>query len=120
VDRTVPLQMQRSIDLGVRVAGVPVDRVYVTARDSRSGIKKIFKKTTDKWRLTAEFLLNCPKNGTRPKLRFEVELQKEGGGVLDRISESKNCEGHVKLSREIDTAILESARKVRIRVRAAS
>ena len=118
-ERTGPLQYDRSIDIGVRVAGVPVDRVYITAKDARSGIKKLFKKSTDKKRFQAEFLLNCPKDGSRPKLRFEVELQKAEGGVLERLSESKNCEGHIRLTRDVATSILDDARKVRIRVRLA-
>ncbi|MEO8361776.1 MAG: protein kinase [Vicinamibacteria bacterium] len=120
VDRSVRLQLERSVDLGVRVSGVPVDRVFLTVRDSRSGIKKLFKKSTDKMRFVAEFLLNCPKDGSRPKLHFEVELQKEGGGVLDRLSDSKNCEGHVRLSRDVATSNLDEARKVRIHVRSAN
>jgi serine/threonine protein kinase len=119
-DRTVGLQLERSVDLGVRVDGVAVDRVFITSKDARSGIKKLFKKSTDKLRFTAEFLLNCPRDGSRPKLIFEVELQKQEGGVLERLSEKKSCEGHVKLSRDVAMSILEEGRKVRIRVRSAS
>jgi serine/threonine protein kinase len=119
-DRTVGLQLERSVDLGVRVDGVAVDRVFITSKDARSGIRKLFKKNTDKLRFTAEFLLNCPRDGSRPKLQFEVELQRAEGGVLERLSEKKSCEGHVKLSRDVATSILEEGRKVRIRVRSAS
>jgi hypothetical protein len=119
IDRTVRFVPQRSVDLGVRVEGVPVDRVYITARDARSGIKKLIKKSTDKMRFSAEFLLNCPKNVRRPKLIFELELQRASGGVLDRLSEEKNCDGKVKLSSDIPITILDEVRKLRIRVRSA-
>ena len=119
VDRTVSLRLERSVDLGVKVAGVPVDRVFLTARDTRSGIKKFFKKSTEKKRFTAEFLLNCPADGSRPKLNFEVELLREEGAVLERLSEKRNCDGHVKLSSDVAIANLDEARKVRIRVRSA-
>jgi serine/threonine protein kinase len=119
-DKTVGLQLERSVDLGVRVDGVAVDRVFITSKDARSGIKKLFRKSTDKLRFTAEFLLNCPRDGSRPKLVFEVELQRAEGGVLERLSDKKSCEGHVKLSRDVAMSILDEGRKVRIRVRSAS